>query len=385
MNKIKILFLAADPSDSARLRLGQELRDIREKLQLSKQRDRFSLESRESVRSEDLTQAIFDVEPQIIHFSGHGIDTGELCFENNLGETQTVSTVALANLFRLVSNQVNCVILNACYSEIQAKAIAEHVEFVIGMSASIGDKAAITFAIGFYKALGAGRSIGEAYEFACAEIQLQDIPEHLIPVFYGESTEAVPKQTQSVIQSLKSEDDLRSDKRIDYAHLRDLLKAEKWQEADDVTLSTMLQVARRKKYGWIGMNDLQKIPHVDLRTIDALWVKYSDGRFGFSVQKKIYLLCCGKTDRRDMVYKKDSWEKFGDTVGWRIDQNWIWHSEADFNLSAPQGHLPIVFPKFTDSYSHAIMSGLLSGYYGADKDAFYTSPHIFPLLSRSDF
>jgi hypothetical protein len=385
MNKIKILFLAADPSDSARLRLGQELRDIREKLQLSKQRDRFSLESRESVRSEDLTQAIFDVEPQIIHFSGHGIDTGELCFENNLGETQTVSTVALANLFRLVSNQVNCVILNACYSEIQAKAIAEHVEFVIGMSASIGDKAAITFAIGFYKALGAGRSIGEAYEFACAEIQLQDIPEHLIPVFYGESTEAVPKQTQSVIQSLKSEDDLRSDKRIDYAHLRDLLKAEKWQEADDVTLSTMLQVARRKKYGWIGMNDLQKIPHVDLRTIDALWVKYSDGRFGFSVQKKIYLLCCGKTDRRDMVYKKDSWEKFGDTVGWRIDQNWIWHSEADFNLSAPQGHLPIVFPKFTDSYSHAIMIGLLSGYYGADKDAFYTSPHIFPLLSRSDF
>jgi hypothetical protein len=151
MNKIKILFLAADPSDSARLRLGQELRDIREKLQLSKQRDRFSLESRESVRSEDLTQAIFDVEPQIIHFSGHGIDTGELCFENNLGETQTVSTVALANLFRLVSNQVNCVILNACYSEIQAKAIAEHVEFVIGMSASIGDKAAITFAIGFYR------------------------------------------------------------------------------------------------------------------------------------------------------------------------------------------------------------------------------------------
>jgi hypothetical protein len=207
----------------------------------------------------------------------------------------------------------------------------------------------------------------------------------LIPVFYGESTESVPKQTQSVIQSLKSEDDLRSDKRIDYAHLRDLLKAEKWQEADDVTLNAMLQVARRKKYGWIGMNDLRKIPHVDFRTIDALWVKYSNGRFGFSVQKKIYLLCCGKTDRRDIEYKKDSWEKFGDTVGWRIDQNWIWHSEADFNLSAPQGHLPIVFPKFTDPYSHTKLNTSLSVWYGADNDAFYTSPHIFPLLSRSDF
>ncbi|WP_243714124.1 hypothetical protein [Nostoc sp. 106C] len=73
MNNIKILFLAADPSDSARLLLGQELRDIREKLQLSKQRDSFSLESRESVRTGDITQAILDVEPQIVHFSGHGI------------------------------------------------------------------------------------------------------------------------------------------------------------------------------------------------------------------------------------------------------------------------------------------------------------------------
>lgn len=190
MSKIKILFLAADPSDSTRLRLGQELRDIRERLQLSKQRDGFSLESRESVRPEDLTQAIFDVEPQIIHFSGHGTTNGELCFENSLGRTQPVSTVALTNLFELVANQVSCVILNACHSEIQAKAIAEHIPFVIGMSQSIGDKAAITFAVGFYKALGAGRSIEDAYKFACLDIQLQGIPEHSTPVFYGEVAEA---------------------------------------------------------------------------------------------------------------------------------------------------------------------------------------------------
>jgi hypothetical protein len=71
-NVIKVLFLASDPSDAVRLRLGQELRDIREKLQMSKQRDNFILESREAVRPGDLTQAIFDVEPHIIHFSGHG-------------------------------------------------------------------------------------------------------------------------------------------------------------------------------------------------------------------------------------------------------------------------------------------------------------------------
>jgi hypothetical protein len=72
MNKTKILFLSADPSDAGHLRLGQELRDIREKLQLSKQRDIFDLQPREAVRPGDISQAIFDVEPQIVYFSGHG-------------------------------------------------------------------------------------------------------------------------------------------------------------------------------------------------------------------------------------------------------------------------------------------------------------------------
>jgi len=181
MNKIKILFLTADPSDVTRLRLGQEVRDIRERLQLSKHRDKFLLETRESVRPGDITQAILDVDPQVVHFSGHGISTGELCFENILGESQPIAPNALKSLFELVSDQVDCVILNACYSKIQAEAIAEHIAFVIGMKQAIGDKAAIAFSTGFYKALGAGRSFQDAYRFACVEIQLQGIPEHLTP------------------------------------------------------------------------------------------------------------------------------------------------------------------------------------------------------------
>lgn len=184
MNKIKILFLAAEPSDISRLRIGQELRDIREKLQLSKQRDNFLLESRESVRPGDITQAVFDVEPQVVHFSGHGTSTGELCFEDVSGQTKLIQSEALAKLFSLVAECVTCVILNACYSEVQAKAIAEHIPFVIGMNQAIGDKAAISFATGFYKALGAGRSFEDAYKFALLEIQLEGIPEHLTPVIY---------------------------------------------------------------------------------------------------------------------------------------------------------------------------------------------------------
>ena len=200
MNKIKILFLAAEPSDIARLRIGQELRDIRERLQLSKQRDNFSLESRESVRPGDITQAVLDVEPQVVHFSGHGASTGELCFEDALGQTKLIQSEVLANLFSLVAEYVSCVILNACYSEVQAKAIAQHIPCVIGMNQAIGDKAAISFAIGFYKALGAGRSFEEAYKFALVEIQLEGIPEHLTPVIYVKDkntyTHITPEKTE---------------------------------------------------------------------------------------------------------------------------------------------------------------------------------------------
>ena len=181
---IKVLFLAADPRDASRLRLQQEYRDIEERLQLAKQRERFRLKSRLSVRIGDITQAIFDVEPQIVHFSGHGTSMGVLCFENELGYTQPVDPSALAAMFELFAEQVNCVVLNACYSEDQAKAIAKHIQFVIGMNRSIGDKAAITFAVGFYKALGANRSIDVAYKFGRAEIQLQGISEELTPVLY---------------------------------------------------------------------------------------------------------------------------------------------------------------------------------------------------------
>lgn len=188
IKKMKILFLSADPTDASRLRLGQELRDIREGLQLSKERDIFSLESRESVRPRDITQAIHDISPKIIHFSGHGASTGEICFENILGKTQPVTPEALASLFELVSDQVNCVLLNACYSEDQAKAISKHIPFVIGMNQAIGDRAAITFAVGFYKALGAGHSFEKSFRFAQVEMQLEGIPEHLTPTLYKKDT-----------------------------------------------------------------------------------------------------------------------------------------------------------------------------------------------------
>lgn len=177
-----ILFLAADPTDASRLRLGEELREIQEKLQLAKLRERFELHQRMSVRPADISQVLLDVQPQIVHFSGHGTASGALCFENQMGQTHPIQPDALAALFEQFSNQVNCVVLNACYAQAQARAIAKHIDYVIGMSQAIGDRAAIAFAIGFYQALGAGRTIEEAYKLGCVQIRLQGISEHLTPI-----------------------------------------------------------------------------------------------------------------------------------------------------------------------------------------------------------
>ncbi len=179
--KISILFLSADPSDASRLRLGEEIHEIREKLQLGKSRDEYVLEQRSSIRPPDISQALLDIDPQIVHFSGHGTATGALCVEDKTGKSHPIQPEALAALFEQFSKCVNCVILNACYSESQAKAIVQCIDFVIGMNQAIGDQAAIAFSVGFYQALGAGRSIEEAYRLGCTQIQLQGIPEHLTP------------------------------------------------------------------------------------------------------------------------------------------------------------------------------------------------------------
>jgi hypothetical protein len=103
-------------------------------------------------------------------------------FEDDLGQPQLVTAAALANLFSLFADQVECVVLNACYSATQAEAIAQQIPFVVGMKRAIGDRAAIEFAIGFYDALLAGRDPEFAYKVGCNAIQLEGLGEELTPV-----------------------------------------------------------------------------------------------------------------------------------------------------------------------------------------------------------
>jgi CHAT domain len=177
-----ILILAASPLDQAKLSLDIEAREIEEGLRRSRYRDQFQLKKQAAVRIEDLRRLLLDTEPQIVHFCGHGSGEEGLVFEDLQRKTQLVSTDSLTNLFELFAGKIECVLLNACYSEVQAKAIVQHVGYVIGMNKSIGDKAAIKFSIGFYDALGAGRSFEEAFKFGCNAIQSENIPEYLTPV-----------------------------------------------------------------------------------------------------------------------------------------------------------------------------------------------------------
>ena len=190
-----ILFLAASPK--GRQRLDQELRDIAEGLQRAQRRDRFNLQQRWAVRPRDIQRAMLDLAPQIIHFSGSG-EQG-LVFEDDIGNSKPVDEAALAALFELFADQITCVVLNGCYSEVQAKAIAQHIPYVIGMSQTISAEAAIAFSVGFYDALGADRPIEFAYKLGCTAIQLEGMAEHLTPVLLKQSSEGATIQPKPEI------------------------------------------------------------------------------------------------------------------------------------------------------------------------------------------
>jgi hypothetical protein len=122
----KILILSANPKTTTRLRLDEEIREIKEGLQRAKYRSQFEMEPILAVRHRDFQRALLDYKPQIVHFTGHGNKEG-LLVEDEVGFGKLFSSKALAELFKLCSNDVECVILSACYSAPHANAINRHI------------------------------------------------------------------------------------------------------------------------------------------------------------------------------------------------------------------------------------------------------------------
>jgi hypothetical protein len=135
---------------------------------------------------------------------------------------------------------------------------------------------------------------------------------------------------------LTETDDLSSEKGVDYTKLRDLLASGQWKEADQETLAVMLKAAGREKENYLDIESIEKFPCIDLRTIDQLWVKYSNGRFGFSVQKRIWESVRGTPDAYYATYKR-----FGDRIKWCVNNKWLDYDSLTFSVEkAPEGHLP---------------------------------------------
>lgn len=166
----------------------------------------------------DMRRALLDCQPQIVHFSGYGVGTENsgdepsstrkftvipnpkaepegLIFEDETGEPKLVSGEVIANLFALFSNQIECVLLDVCYSEVQARAIAHHIPCVVGMKRAIEDKAAIEFAIGFYDVILAGRDMEFAHKLGCSAIQMVGIPKQLTILIPREQQKDVSTST----------------------------------------------------------------------------------------------------------------------------------------------------------------------------------------------
>jgi hypothetical protein len=458
----KILILAANPKQTSRLRLDEEVRDIKEGLRLSQDRDKFILENEWAVRPKDIRRAVLDFRPNIIHFSGHGKENTGLSFEDEIGKEKLVTSVALAGLFGQFAKQVECVVLNACYSEEQALAIAQHIDYVIGMNAAIGDKAALEFAVGFYDALVAYdprydtySRIEFAFNIACNAIQFAGVSGDSIPIMKKKPhLGKVEEQPANLVQKSQSSNDtvpvsqnqasritqqensnfidedltaiearipqkeftstnqeppqlrsihaepnyVRTEHETDsvfgnnlikksthtedltannaqpstsnfrslfgkiaqaknkllagsaifliglagfqiyehkssnprYTQLESLLSQQKWKDADLETAQRMWEVAGKWNERSLKAEDYQKFPCEDLRTIDSFWTKYSNDRFGFSVQRSIW----------ESSEVNSRLGKFMIRVGWGDEKEngrvIVFFPVTNFSLSAPR-------------------------------------------------
>jgi hypothetical protein len=172
-----ILYLTASPNDMTPLRSDLEMRKVKERLQLGRERDAFRLEYCVASRLDDISQALLDYEPQVVHFSGHGDAAGGLYVEDEAGLSALVNPDGLAKMFGQHQSTIRCVIVNACHSARLAEAMAKYIDHSVGMRCAIGDRAAIQFSVGFYQAMFAGWPVADAFSRGCALVESNSVTE----------------------------------------------------------------------------------------------------------------------------------------------------------------------------------------------------------------
>lgn len=177
----RILFLAANPITTDRLRLDQEHREIDGALRKADFPACFEMVSHWALRVGDLAGYLMRHRPHIIHFAGHGAEAGGIVVEGETGMPHIIPPGALIDLFLILKDNLRCVILNACWTDTQAEGIAQVIDCVIGVAHSTGDKQAMRFAAAFYQALAYGRDVKTAFDLGRNAIALSGLDDVDLP------------------------------------------------------------------------------------------------------------------------------------------------------------------------------------------------------------
>jgi hypothetical protein len=170
---IKVLILAANPLDTETLRIDQEIREIQRTIRSGKDRDNIEVNIHLAVGPADIIQALLDDEPRLVHFAGHGGGPdGSIAAEDDYGLARVIPVDGLVHLFRTFGRSVDCVLVNACDTELLARELSGVVPYAIGMRQPVRDKSSIRFSTGFYQALAAGKSIEEAFQLGVIMLKM---------------------------------------------------------------------------------------------------------------------------------------------------------------------------------------------------------------------
>ena len=174
--RIRILFLSANPWTTSRILVDEEAREVFEKLQEGSHREHFELHKHAAIRPADLQRLLLMYRPHIVHFSGHGHKKQRIILGGTPGRGKLVDRQGLVEVFALYRSHLRLVFLNACFTRLQASSLSEVIDFAIGTGRGIGDKGSVVFAGAFYRALAFGLSITDAFASAKAELALTKVP-----------------------------------------------------------------------------------------------------------------------------------------------------------------------------------------------------------------
>ncbi len=173
--EVRVLFLAASPTDTLALKLSSELTEIDKSLRAAPNHIQVVYPGR--VPASALAEQLLRYDPTVLHFSGHGQPEGALVFEDESGASRAAPPKVIADLFGILKGRLVCIVLSACYSRLQAEELRRYVDCVVGMTRAIGDDDAIRFSSAFYLALGHGKSVRTAFELGCNQIRLGGVVE----------------------------------------------------------------------------------------------------------------------------------------------------------------------------------------------------------------